>query len=133
MDDYLQHYGIPGQKHGVRRYQHPDGSLTALGKLRYSKSYMRSKAFRKSRSKNMGKSYIQKRKDQQSKRSEEKAKAKAATRRKKQQTSKKFIKTVGKDIVVPAVIVGSKDALTTFVRNHVGTLLGNDDYKGGRK
>lgn len=33
--DWLAHYGIKGQKWGVRRYQNPDGSLTALGKVRY--------------------------------------------------------------------------------------------------
>lgn len=32
----LYHYGIKGQKWGVRRYQNPDGSLTAEGKQRYS-------------------------------------------------------------------------------------------------
>lgn len=31
----LYHYGIPGQKRGVRRYQNPDGSLTEEGKRRY--------------------------------------------------------------------------------------------------
>lgn len=31
----LQHHGIKGQKWGVRRYQNPDGSLTAAGKKRY--------------------------------------------------------------------------------------------------
>ena len=29
---YLIHYGIPGQKWGVRRYQNPDGTYTDLGK-----------------------------------------------------------------------------------------------------
>lgn len=33
--DWLAHHGIKGQKWGVRRYQNPDGSLTALGKVRY--------------------------------------------------------------------------------------------------
>lgn len=33
---YLIHHGILGQKWGVRRYQNPDGSLTAAGKKRYS-------------------------------------------------------------------------------------------------
>lgn len=35
---YLVHHGIKGMKWGVRRYQNPDGSLTAAGKKRYLKS-----------------------------------------------------------------------------------------------
>ena len=34
-NQYLAHYGIKGQKHGVRRYQNEDGTLTAEGKERY--------------------------------------------------------------------------------------------------
>ena len=34
---YLMHYGIKGQKWGVRRYQNTDGSWTAAGRARYSK------------------------------------------------------------------------------------------------
>lgn len=34
----LQHYGIKGQKWGVRRYQNADGSLTSDGKKRYGSS-----------------------------------------------------------------------------------------------
>lgn len=32
---YLMHYGVNGQKWGVRRYQNPDGSLTPEGKEHY--------------------------------------------------------------------------------------------------
>ena len=32
----LYHHGIKGQKWGVRRFQNPDGSLTAAGQRRYS-------------------------------------------------------------------------------------------------
>lgn len=37
-EDILQHYGIPGQKWGVRRFESEDGTLTEAGKLRYSTS-----------------------------------------------------------------------------------------------
>ena len=33
----LYHYGTPGMKWGIRRYQNPDGSLTEEGKKRYAK------------------------------------------------------------------------------------------------
>lgn len=32
---YLMHYGVKGQKWGVRRYQNEDGTLTEAGKARY--------------------------------------------------------------------------------------------------
>jgi hypothetical protein len=39
MEDYLVHHGVLGQKWGLRRYQNPDGSLTAMGKKRVSHKY----------------------------------------------------------------------------------------------
>lgn len=35
-EDFLAHYGIKGMKWGIRRFQNPDGTLTAAGKERYS-------------------------------------------------------------------------------------------------
>lgn len=36
---YIAHHGILGQKWGVRRYQNPDGTLTAEGRARLGKKY----------------------------------------------------------------------------------------------
>ena len=36
-DEYLSHFGIKGQKWGVRRYQNADGTYTAAGKKRLQK------------------------------------------------------------------------------------------------
>ena len=36
----LYHHGIKGQRWGIRRFQNPDGSLTAAGRDRYNSSYV---------------------------------------------------------------------------------------------
>lgn len=41
MSEYpscLVHFGIKGQKHGIRKYQNEDGTLTPEGKIRYGKN-----------------------------------------------------------------------------------------------
>lgn len=39
MSDYLIHWGIKGQRKGIRRFQNEDGSLTPEGKIRYRKNF----------------------------------------------------------------------------------------------
>lgn len=34
-DKYLKHYGIPGMRWGIRKYQDKQGGLTSLGRQRY--------------------------------------------------------------------------------------------------
>ena len=38
---YLCHHGIKGMHWGIRRYQNPDGSLTAEGIQRYGKNTLK--------------------------------------------------------------------------------------------
>lgn len=45
--DYLQHWGVKGQKWGVRRYQNKDGSLTPAGKKRYDQDVRENNAKKK--------------------------------------------------------------------------------------
>lgn len=41
---FIEHYGISGQKHGRRRFQYRDGSLTPAGRIRYGKGKPRKPA-----------------------------------------------------------------------------------------
>ena len=50
-EDELYHYGVKGQKWGVRRYQNKDGSLTNSGKSKYSTMYDAKEAYEQAKQK----------------------------------------------------------------------------------
>lgn len=51
--NYLEHYGILGQKWGVRRFQNPDGTLTEEGKKRYNDDTPESETWKKDEAKKL--------------------------------------------------------------------------------
>lgn len=86
----LTHHGVKGQKHGERRYQNPDGSLTPLGRIHYGYGKARDGAAKvksgvdKVKAKHKKKKADKKRKEALEKaRATKAANAKAAAERKK--------------------------------------------------
>lgn len=62
-NSYFAHYGIKGQKWGVRRYQNKDGSYTSAGKIRrrsYSSDYEETRELRKKSAKELSNEELKK-------------------------------------------------------------------------
>lgn len=108
--DYLQHFGIPGMKWGIRRYQNEDGTLTEEGKQRYSDSVeSESKNWKKSDAKNLSDEELNRRNSRLQREKQYKDLTTSETERERKQIKKDLFK---KALILPiigiAAVAGKK-------------------------
>lgn len=136
-DNELYHHGIKGMKWGVRRFQRPDGSLTAMGRARQRLQDASDKHKAKKAEEARAKADKALRKKPISKLTDEELKARisrlemekklvdleknTADRAEKSSRVKSFMSVVGKEVVKPAVI----NAARNTVQNYLNSLGGN--------
>ena len=138
-DDDLYHWGIKGMKWGVRRYQNPDGSLTAAGKKRYTNpdGSLNEKGKKKFGNSVKSDAEIPKRKTAKDMTDEELDKAINRARKEdeynrlrpepkeeiKDSNYKKLMTKVVNEMIVPAVIQSGRNALQKALDKQANDLL----------
>lgn len=132
-DDNIKHHGILGQRWGFRRYQNPDGSLTAAGKRRAQqlKNEFKSLTGKKLKGKisedennsikNMSDKEL---KDKINRLTNERTLENLINQGKPAPTPKQsFLKKAWSEVAVPAMINSGKNVLTKYLEKAAGDAL----------
>lgn len=124
--DYLVHYGIAGQRWGIRRYQNEDGTLTEEGKLRYNEGQPESETWNKGEAKYLTDRELQRRNNRLNQERQYREALTTESERNAKQIKSDIVKKViaGTAISLAAVAMrGHWKQAASFVAKHSKTLL----------
>ncbi len=116
---YLAHHGVKGQKHGERRWQNPDGSLTPAGRIHYGVGAARKKvsdAAKSLKSQARSSAYIQKQRTEKFRKERAEAKAERVEARRQKKLKKLEAKKEArlKKAEVVQAILSAREAAKTL-------------------